>query len=197
MKRILLSSMAIVALWAFNTIEKKSYKIDTNASELTWLAKKVTGQHNGTIKIKDGALDASNNKLTGGSFTIDMTTIVCTDLEDEKWNKKLVGHLKSGDFFGVEEHNTASFAITKAESKKSDGGNYQITGDLTIKNITNEVTFPAQVEFKDGKVTAIATIIFDRSKFDIRYGSNSFFDNLGDKTIYDDVEIGVNLTTAL
>ena len=104
MKRILLSAVAIVALWAFKTVEKKSHKIDTNTSELTWLAKKVTGQHNGTLKIKDGSLDASNNLLTGGNFTIDMTTIVCTDIEDEKWNKKLVGHLKSQDFFGVEEH---------------------------------------------------------------------------------------------
>ena len=128
--------------------------------------------------------------LVGGNFTIDMNTLTNTDLEGE--NKgKLEGHLKSDDFFGVATYPTAKLDITNVEAQ---GGNkYEITGDLTIKEKTHEVTFPATVTTQGNQVTADASITIDRSKYDVRYGSGSFFDNLGDKTIYDEFHLQVSL----
>lgn len=168
-------------------------KVDTKTSKLGWLAKKVTGQHNGEVIIKSGSLEIDNNTLTGGEFVINMTSINVLDITNEEYNTKLVNHLNSPDFFNTAEFPEAKFKITSAKKSKSDQGNYEITGDLTIKGITKPVTFPAQVDVKDGNILASATIIFDRAQYDVKYGSGSFFDNLGDKTIYDEVEMKVNL----
>ena len=127
------------------------------------------------------------DKLVGGNFVVDMTTIQVTDLKAGKGKEKLEGHLKSTDFFGVEEHPTAKLTVKRAART---GNTYTVTADLTVKNITNPITFDIT---RDGsQMTANVTI--DRSKFDVRYGSGSFFDNLGDKTIYDDFDLTVNLT---
>lgn len=189
----LIASIAFIAsvLVSFTLPTKvESYNVDTEQSTLIWTGRKVTGEHTGTIKIKEGNLDVNGDKLQGGSFVIDMSTIENDDLEGE-YKGKLEGHLKSDDFFGVANHPTAQFVITKAKAKKD--GQYDITGDLTIKNITNEVTFPATVKVSNGQVTADAKIVVDRSKYDVRYGSGSFFDNLGDKTIYDEFDLEVSL----
>ena len=134
-----------------------------------------------------------DGQLVGGIFTIDMTTIACLDLSGE-YQGKLEGHLKSDDFFGVEKYPTATFVITKAVPQGP--GKYKVIGNMTIKDKTEEVQFNASVEERDGKVTASATITLDRSKYDVRYGSGSFFDNLGDKTIYDDFDLTVNLVAS-
>ena len=190
---ILAFAFAVFTLFAFTKIEKNSYTVDTKASALGWLAKKVTGQHDGSIQIKNGALDITNNQLVGGNFIIDMTTIKVLDIKDPDTNKKLLGHLNSKDFFAVDNYKEAKFVITSAKSKLSDKGNYSITGNLTIKGKTHPVTFPAKVDINGSNVTASAVITFDRSKYDVRYGSGSFFENLGDKTIYDEVDMNVKL----
>ena len=193
MKRtnLLLAIVAIVAI-SFSAFAGNDYKVNAKSSKVEWLAKKVTGQHNGVISIKSGQLTFDGNKLSGGEFVIDMATIEVLDLEEgSKMHGKLVGHLNSPDFFDTSKFNEAKFKITSVKKAKSDAGNYEITGDLTIKGKTNSITFPANVD----KKSATAKIVFDRSKFDIRYGSNSFFDNLGDKAIYDDVEMTVSLVT--
>lgn len=161
-------------------------KIDIEQSEIQWLAKKVTGQHNGTINLSDGSLEINMDQITGGSFTVDMSSIVCKDLTGE-YKGKLEGHLKSDDFFGVEKFPKALLTITKSEMKMKN--HYMMEGDLTIKGITNPISFEMHVEGN----SATTKLIVDRSKFDVRYGSNSFFDNLGDKAIYDDFELDVNL----
>jgi len=125
--------------------------------------------------------------LTGGEFAIDMTSITVTDL-DGGMKGKLEGHLKSPDFFGVENHPVANFKITKVVPRGT-GGSYKVVGDLTIKNITKEIKFNADV--KDDMATA--NIQIDRSDFNVKYGSGSFFDNLGDKTIYDEFDMVVDL----
>ncbi|WKN30066.1 YceI family protein [Porifericola rhodea] len=182
---------ATVVLASFTNPEKvTSYEVDAKDSKLIWTGRKVTGEHTGTIQIKDGNLEVDNNKLVGGQFFIDMTTIETTDLEGE-YKTKLDGHLKSDDFFGIEQYPTAKFVITKAKVKK--GNQYNITGDLTIKGITEEVSFPATVKVSDSEVVADATIVVDRSKYNVRYGSGSFFDDLGDKTIYDEFDLVVSL----
>ncbi len=168
----------------------ESLKVDTQASYIGWKGYKVTGQHYGKVMLKNGDLKFENGKLTGGSFEIDMTSIKVEDLTGE-YAKKLEGHLKSDDFFGVEKFPTAKFVITKAAEAKL--GEYRIKGNLTIKSTTKAISFDAKMTEKDGNKFATANIKIDRSEYDVRYGSGSFFDNLGDKTIYDEFDLEVNL----
>lgn len=186
--------LTLVALFAIGTLAFTSavatLGVDTQASYISWKGYKVTGQHHGKVMLKDGDLKFENNKLVGGSFEIDMATITCEDLQGGG-AQRLVGHLKSEDFFGVEKYPTAKFVITKASEAKP--GEYRIKGDLTIKSTTKPISFDAQISEKDGKKMAIANIKIDRSEYDIRYGSGSFFEDLGDKTIYDEFDLTVNL----
>ncbi|MBD1396932.1 YceI family protein [Pontibacter sp. JH31] len=172
------------------------YKVETAASEIKWHAKKVTGEHMGDITLKSGQLSVDKNKVTGGNFVIDMTSLTVTDIKDEGSNGKLVGHLKSDDFFSVEKHPTATFTITGLSpiAKAAAGQpNYNVKGNLTIKGITNPVTFPATITVKDGVATAKADVTVDRTKYDIRYRSTNFFENLGDKAIYDEFTVSLNV----
>ena len=175
----------------------RAYKVDVEKSDLKWHAKKVTGEHMGTVALKSGQMLVDGNKVTGGTFVIDMNTIACTDIKDAGYNQKLVGHLKSDDFFSVEKHGTATFKITgvKPIAKAAAGQpNYTVTGDLTIKGITNQVSFPATISVKNGVASAKGDVTINRAKYDVRYGSNSFFDNLGDKAIYDDFVVTLDVT---
>lgn len=167
-----------------------TYTVDATASKVEWVGKKVTGQHNGLISLKESSLDFEDGKLVSGSFAIDMTSLVCNDLKDES-KAKLEGHLKSDDFFGVEKFPTSVFTITKAIPQGA--GKYKVVGDVTIKGITEEIQFSVDLIEKDGKAIGTANIVIDRSKFNIKYGSGSFFDDLGDKTIYDDFELTVSI----
>jgi len=164
--------------------------VDTEKSFLKWTGYKVTGKHYGKVKIKEGSLEYTDGMLSGGSFTIDMASITVEDLEGGA-KEKLTGHLKSDDFFGVQNYPTAEFVITSVISRGKPG-DYRITGDLTIKDNTNEIKFNAQMEEGD-MITGKATMTIDRSEYNVRYGSGSFFDNLGDKTIYNEFDLEVNL----
>ncbi|WP_374957460.1 YceI family protein [Gilvibacter sp.] len=174
-----------IAFSAFNTstVEKLMVKDST----ITWVGKKVTGQHEGTINLKSGYFMMDGESMVGGEFVIDMTSINVTDLQAGKGKEKLEGHLKSDDFFGVEAHPTATLTVKNAARN---GNTYTVNADLTIKGKTNPITFDIT---KDG-TNMTANVTIDRSKFDVRYGSGSFFDNLGDKTIYDDFDLTVNLS---
>lgn len=167
------------------------YEVDNQQSKLSWTAKKVTGAHTGNISVASGQLELDKNVLKGGSFNLDTRSITVTDVTNPDANGKLTGHLKSDDFFSVEKHPTASFVITGATPKG--GSNYDVSGKLTIKGITNTISFPAEVAVDGGKATAKATIKIDRTKFDIKYRSTNFFENLGDKAIYDEFTIDVVL----
>ena len=192
MKKVLLISFllifgmsaSVMAHQPDNTIQ--SVSIDASKSAIKWKGEKVTGSHFGKVNVKSGKLDMQNGKLVGGKIVVDMTSITNEDLEGE-WNTKLVGHLKSDDFFGVQKHPEATFTIQRAVEAAD--GEYTVTGDLTIKGKTNPIKFKANL--KDGVATANVTI--DRSNYDVRYGSGSFFDNLGDKTIYDNFDLEIKL----
>lgn len=191
----MIKAFILSALVAFSGIGAKDAKVDVSESTVKWVGKKVTGQHNGTIQLKGGRLEMDDNgTLTGGIFTIDMTTISNDDLSGGT-KGKLEGHLKSEDFFGVEKFPTATFVITKAIPQGP--GKYKIIGNMTIKESTEEIQFIANVDNKDGKVVATADITIDRSKYDVRYGSGSFFDNLGDKTIYDNFDLSVSIVASM
>ena len=178
--------LLIVILLNLQKAEAQEKTINTTESSIHWLAKKVTGQHEGNIKISSGNLVYGNGVLSGGSFVVDMNSINCIDLEGE-YKGKLEGHLKSNDFFGVAEHPQATLTFTNVKAKGN--GLYSITGDFTIKGKTNPATFDLQIS----ELNASAKVTINRSLYDIRYGSRSFFDNLGNKMIYDDFELNVNL----
>ncbi len=178
------------------TAAAETMTVDTKASKVEWLGEKVTGKHNGNVMLQSGTVEATGGRLTGGSFVLDMTSITNEDLKDAEYNGKLIGHLKSDDFFSVEKNPTATFKITSvAAVKGAEAGkpNYTVNGDLTIKGITNRITFPATVAMKGGQLTAVGTAKVDRTKYDIKYGSGSFFDNLGDKAISNDMTITFNV----
>ncbi len=168
-----------------------AYNVDTVESIIYWKGYKVTGQHDGTVNIKSGALEYDGGELVGGNFTIDMGSITVKDLEGE-YKTKLENHLKSEDFFGVEKFPSAQFVITKVMSRGMPG-DYRIEGNLTIKETTKPIKFNASVKQEGSKRVATADITIDRAEYNVRYGSGSFFDNLGDKTIYDEFDLTVNL----
>lgn len=181
---------------ADNTVKKAvSYKVDAAKSSLKWNAKKVTGEHSGTIGLSNGSIMVDGTSLKGGSFEADMNTMICTDITDAGYNAKLMGHLKSDDFFSVEKHNKAAFKITKV-TPGTGAGNFNVTGDMTIKGITKPITFPATVKMEGGLVVAKAMITIDRTAFDIKYNSKKFFDAIGDKMIYDDFTLDLTLTAS-
>jgi len=183
---ILKQSLALILVAFFgNVTVAQSKKINTETSMIEWVGKKVTGAHNGSIKFVSGSLQFDGNKLKGGQFQVDMTSITVLDLQTGKGKEKLEGHLKNDDFFGVDKH-PASTLVFKTV-KDNGNGNYTITADLTIKGITKPVTFEMAVS--NGR--ARTSFKVDRTKYDIKYGSGSFFDNLGDKAIYDDFELTV------
>ena len=188
---ILVSATAIFAANADG--EKSAFKIDTKASKVYWTGKKVVGEHTGYVSIANGNVTVENNKVVGAELKMDLNTIVCTDLTDEEWNKKLVGHLKSEDFFSVEKFPNAQFEITSMKPGNSKE-EYDVKGNLTIKGITNEISFPAKVNFSNGEVSAMGTAKIDRTKWNIQYGSGKFFEGLGDKMIYDEFEIKFDIS---
>jgi polyisoprenoid-binding protein YceI len=188
-----LGIMAVVAMAFTNNLEDGNYTVSLKQSKVEWVGKKVTGQHNGTVAIKSGSLMIKDGMLKGGEFTIDMTTITSTDLEGE-YQQKLNGHLKSADFFGVEKYPESKFVISNVAANGKNG-RFTVTGNITIKETTKEINFDAQLVNSGNGIVAVADIVIDRSEFDVRYGSGSFFDDLGDKTIYDDFTLSVNLVT--
>jgi polyisoprenoid-binding protein YceI len=168
--------------------EKATFEIDTKASKVHWNGKKVTGEHTGYLSVGKGSVMVENNSVVGAKVSIDMNSIVCTDIKDEGTNQKFVGHLKSDDFFSVEKHPKVNFEITSMKPG-STAGEYNVNGKLTIKGITNDISFPAKVSVNNGLVKAVGTAKLDRTKWDIRYGSGKFFQGLGDKMIYDEFEV--------
>ncbi|WP_347838229.1 YceI family protein [uncultured Draconibacterium sp.] len=169
--------------------DKSVYKVDTNASKVYWTGKKVTGEHTGYINLSDGEVHVKDEKVVGAQIKIDVQSIEVTDLSGE-WKDKLVGHLKSDDFFSAEKHPVATFAIKTVDA--TDKG-YQVVGDLTIKGITKQVAFPAEVKVDGSSVSATGTATIDRTEYDIRYGSGKFFSDLGDNMINDNFEITFEL----
>ena len=151
--------------------------LDTQASSLGWLGNKLTGKHFGKLTFKDGNIIEKDGKWTGGEFTVDMTSMTVEDIKGDG-AKKLLGHLKSGDFFQVDKFSTASLKINSVSGNT-------VNASLTIKGKTNPVRFTYK---KEGKAF-VGKMIFDRTKYDIKYRSKSFFPNIGDKVIMNEVGV--------
>ncbi|QHW01422.1 YceI family protein [Spirosoma endbachense] len=168
-----------------------TYKVDTQQSRLVWTGKKVTGEHTGLAPISSGSLLLAGDRLKSGTFEVNLKALTVSDLTDADKNAKLVGHLKNDDFFGVEKYPTARLAI--ASVTPTGDGKYSLEGKLTIKGITHDIKFPAQLKTESGKLTATAKLTVDRTKYGINYGSKSFFETIGDKAIYDDFTLDVTV----
>lgn len=175
----------VVALGTLTATAQTTKKVDASKSKVLWLAKKVGGQHSGDINLKEGALVFNGKKLVGGNFVVDMKTINTTDLQGE-WKGKLDGHLKNDDFFAVEKFPTSTLVFKSIGAKAAN--TYTVTADLTIKGITAPVTF----DIVANKGVANATVMIDRTKYDIKYASKNF-GALADKAIEDEFELKVNL----
>lgn len=213
MKKIVLSALVAASFFSVSSfaaapgtgankatrVEKaaaKTYKVQPQLSTLGWEGKAVTHGHNGTAQFSAGELTVDGTQLVGGTVTVDMKSVKTTDIKEADSNAKFMGHLNSDDFFGVEKFPTATFKIMKVDYIKgaaANANNANITGDLTIKGKTHPVTFPAKVGVKGGVAAASGTATVDRTKYDIRYGSKSFFEGIGDKAINDEFTLSFNV----
>ena len=193
---------------AAKTEAKKTAKAEKNAevmtldvtkSTATWVGKKVTGSHTGTVSFIEGKFEVKKNEITGGEVVIDLNTIANTDLKDAEYNKKLVDHLKSDAFFDVSKTPTASFKINsfnEVHNFAPGEPNAIVKGTLTLHGITK----PTEVKlFFTPSATgfdAKGKLMIDRTLYGIKYNSKKFFDikTLGDKMIEDQFEVDLNLT---
>lgn len=194
---LLLTALAGLISFSFKPHGTMTYRPDLEKSTVGWHAKKVTGEHMGNVKIKSGSIVVDHHAPSKGEFVIDMNSITCSDLKDAGYNAKLVGHLKSDDFFSVSKFPEATLKIksfTPIAGAKPGDANYTVKGDITIKGITKEISFPAQMNVTDRMITAKADIKIDRTDFDVRYRSGKFFSDIGDKMIYDDFTMSIDLT---
>lgn len=166
------------------------YKLDSEKSIIKWVGKKVGGQHSGGLTFKSGEVELKEGKISAATFTTDMNTITCSDM-DGQYGEKLIGHLKSADFFDVENHATAKFEMTSFTSNNDGTGT--MVGKLTIKGISQEISVPVSYKAGNGMVALRGDVKFDRTKFDIKYGSASFFDGIKDKAINDEVEFSFTI----
>ncbi|MEZ5071575.1 MAG: YceI family protein [Bacteroidales bacterium] len=193
MKRMhLLTALILTA--GFAVASAQTYTADTQSSKLNWTGQKVTGTHTGTVSLASGEFTIKDGKVASGTFKINMNSITSTDLADNAdMAGKLVGHLKSDDFFGTEAHPTSTFTITGSTAIA--GGNATVTGDLTIKGVTHPVTFKAVLADADGGKNIYGNIVVDRTLYDVKYGSGKFFEGLADRTIYDEFTIALDVHT--
>lgn len=167
-------------------ISQTSRLIDVENSKIKWIGEELSGKnHYGSLKFKNGNLQLDNGKIISGNFTVDMNTINVEDLQGGS-KQRLEGHLRSDDFFSVEKFSEAIFEINSSAVVNEDEANQILSGNLTIKGITH----PAKLEIDNNWA---AKLVFDRSKYDVRFRSGNFFQNLGDKLIYDEIVISANI----
>jgi len=173
------------------TMNATEYVVDKAASKVKWEAKKVTGQHSGSISFANGSITGTGNEISDGTFVIDMKSMADEDITDAGMKAKLMGHLSSDDFFSIEKFPESKMVIKKVTAVAGD--EFKFLADLTIKGITNPVEFNAKVTESGDKLSADGVITVNRTLYGIKYGSGSFFQGLGDKMIYDDFTLTFNV----
>lgn len=173
-----------------------NFSIDHAASKLVWTGRNVVvgKAHTGTIDISAGTLSVEGDAITAGDFTIDMNSIANTDIENPEYNAKLVGHLKDTSFFAVADYPQATFVVTGVEAVTGEAGvTHHVSGNLTLRGVTKGIKIPANVSITEGAVNATADFVIDRSLWEVKYGSGSFFEGLGDNLIEDNIELSLTL----
>ena len=176
------------------TPEAGTYSLLIDDSELSWIGTELsTKTHTGTIDFTDGTIVVDSDNTISGNVKINMSTINVTDLQGRS-KEMLERHLRSSDFFEVESFSEAKFSfISKSFDKLSN--QISFVGDLTIKDITNPISFNATLLETSPSLKAKAVLSFDRSKYNVRFRSGNFFENLGDKLILDDIDVNISLVT--
>ena len=179
-------------LSSFDTLQ-----VDLNKSKISWIGRKVTGEHSGSLHLSNGWVVMDKNVLIGGKFIFDMTSISNTDIESPEWKLKLEDHLKSEDFFNVDSFPNAILEIKEHQQLSDDQSalNNQILADLTIRGIKQEFSFPISFLQSESIFSAEGTVDIDRSLYNIQYQSGKFIENLGDKLIYDDFTVQFKVQT--
>ena len=176
------------------SLSSGDYVMDNDNSSIKWTGRELsTKSHYGSLQMKNGSLTVNTDGTVNGIIKIDMTTIDCEDLQGRS-KASLERHLRSDDFFSVESHPIATLTF-KSEGGIGAGNKLAFNGDLEIKGISHPISFESEVKSVDPKVTALVDMTFDRSKYNVRFRSGTFFQNLGDKLIYDDIEISVYIRT--
>lgn len=173
-------------------METQKFEIVSAQSNIEWTGRKVTGAHNGTIAVKEGTFILNDNKLAGGRFVIDTTSIKILDVTDPATNTQFAGHLASDDFFSIEKFPQSILDITAVKQQST--SSYLVDGALTIKGITNPVSFDATINVNGDTLIATGKIVIDRTKYDMKFRSGNFFENLGDNLIYNDFDLNVSIT---
>ncbi|PCH93639.1 MAG: lipid-binding protein [Bacteroidetes bacterium] len=194
---VILSALALLFFMAFTTATfhgDGSYNVDTDKSNLEWTGKKFTGEHVGNIKIKSGTLVMGGHALKSGEFEIDMTTINCTDLKGGA-KEDIESHLRNKDFFHTKKFPIATFKITSSGNMQVDqnGNNYWVKGDFSMKGISNEIKISCNLKIAGTVLTIMSRFSIDRTKWDIKYKSKTIFPDLGDKFLYDEIDMRLKL----
>ncbi len=180
--------LALVSLLAFSfTVVGTKKEVKVSKSSVVWKGYKVAGSHTGTIALKSGSLTFNEDQLSGGTFTVNMSSINVTDISSDKGKGKLEGHLKSADFFDVEKFPEATLVFTNVTPKGKNS--FTVTANMTIKGKTNPVTFDISVYGNK----ATASLKIDRTGFGVKYASKNFFKGIADKAIYDEFDLVVDL----
>ena len=189
MKKLLLPFLLFISSIGF--CSPKEITLNKDNGKLTWNGKKLTGEHFGNVSISSGNLKFESGELKGGVIVVDMKSLNDEDLKDPEYNSKLVNHLKSDDFFSTEKYPTATFEITSVMPSK--GATYDVVGNLIIKGIKNPSKLKIKRSEEKDKIYLKGDLVFDRTMYDIKFRSKKFFESLGDKLIYDDVKLSVEV----
>lgn len=187
MKILLAALFTISSFGAF----AQTYNVDQAQSKITYIGRKVTGEHTGHLKAKNGKITLKDDVITGGEVVVDMNSLTSTDITDPEYNGKFVGHMKSEDFFNTAKYPEAKLVI-KSSKKVSKG--LEVKGDMTILGQTKPVTFiVTDVKKTDSAFSGKSSLTLDRTLWGIKYGSTSFFKSLGDKAINNDFDLTIEL----
>ena len=175
------------------------FDVDPERSQIHWTGRNINGSHTGLLTVSDGQMVIENGSIISGRFTIDMNSMTCRDLTDATYNKMLIDHLKSDDFFCVDKYPHVTFNVTKADpvQESSPGSaNFTVSGDLTVRGIDNHIEFPAILTVKadDGSLCLQAYFDFDRTRWNVLYGSGKYFEKLGMHLVYDAIGIQLQVT---
>lgn len=190
-----LVAIAFASSTAFAQLTDGKFNVDYKASTISWHGEKATGSgHDGTIRVSSGQVVVAKGAITTAKLKVDMNGITCTDLADAEMNSNLINHLKSEDFFNVANFPDANFEMTSIKEAADKSGNtHTVSGKMTIKGITKDISFPAKVTATPTNVTIDGAMTLDRSQFEVKYGSETFFGTLGDKAISNDIKLSVHL----
>ena len=181
-----------------NGVQTDTLQVDIDQSQIEWIGRKVTGVHSGTLELSEGWVTMNGSDLLYGKFIFDMTSIKNTDIESSEWRLKLENHLQSEDFFNVDSFPHAILNIKKNRSNSNTNNpdsTYLVYADLTIRGITHEISLYYQLDKSERNFIAIGSVDIDRTLYNIKYKSESYFSDLGDKIIYDDFTIKFTVHT--